>query len=423
MVTQAKLCTLDTLGAAIAGCKAKAVHIMERFVRSIGDGREEATIFGFGRKISLPNATLLNSTMSTVLDSDDGCMSSVGHLGHIGGCVIPAALAVAERRHSTGEAFLEAVTVGYEVYLRTGRILTEPELKKFPIAGTPGAYGAAAAAGKLLKLTKEEIINVLGIAEAYAPVPRMGRIALTGPMTKEAMPWGAMTGVTAALLAQLGFTGPKTIYDDRNYDRSCLDNLGKGYEMLNIYFKPYCACRYTHAALDIVLKLSKERALPHSDVQNITIEVGSGASLLNTTRPITIEHAQYSFPFVIGMALVDGEIGPDQINEGRLTEESVLKLADKIKVVVSEEVNALLPAKFGAIITIDTKSGEKHRIKLDFPKGEPENSLTHEEIEEKFKKWAATVIDPDRAEQVLNCINNLENLDDINDLIRLITYL
>ena len=146
VIDHVKRCTLDILGAAIAGNDSRSVRITEGLVRSIGEGSEQATMVGFGRKASLLNATLVNSAMSTVLDSDDGCMSPVGHLGHIGGCVVPAALAVAEHQQSDGEAYLEAVVVGYEVYLRTGRILTDPEAKKFPLAGTPGAYGAAAAA-------------------------------------------------------------------------------------------------------------------------------------------------------------------------------------------------------------------------------------------------------------------------------------
>lgn len=422
VISQAKLCTLDILGAAIAGSESRSVRIMEGIVRSMGEGNKQATMIGYGLKASLLNATLVNSAMSTVLDSDDGCMSPVGHLGHIGGCVVPAALAAAEYQQSSGEAYIEAVAVGYEVYLRTGRILTEPALKKFPLAGTPGAYGATAAAGKLLKLTNEQIVNALGIAEAYAPVPRMGRIALTGPMTKEAMPWGSMTGVMAALLARKGFTGPKTIYDDNNYDRSCLYNLGESYELLKVYFKPYCACRYTHAALDIVIKLLKEQVFTSHDAIDITVEGGAGASLLNTVRPATIEHAEYSFPFVIGAALSDGEVGPDQMRESRLNDETLLKQADKVKVVFSEEVNALLPARFGAIVTVETRDGRKHRIKREFPRGEPEEPLTSNEVEEKFRKWATTRMSSSRAEEILNLTKSLENLDHINRLLELLTF-
>lgn len=421
ILTQVKRCTLDTLGAAIAARNIKTVRIIADLVRSMG-GVKEATVIGFGLQAPLAKATLVNSAMSTVLDSDDGCISPVGHLGHVGGCVIPAALAVGERESSTGEAFMEAVATGYEVYLRTSWILTRPELKEFPLAGTPGTYGAAAAAGKLLKLTREEMANALGIAEAYAPVPKMGRIAKTGPMTKEAMPWGAMSGVTAALLAHEGFTGPTTIYDNPDYDRSCLDSLGKSYEMMKIYFKPYCACRYTHAALDVVLELVTEQALSPDDILNITVGVGSGASLLSTTRPTSIEHAEYSFPFLIGVALVDGKVGPKQVSEDRLNDKAVLKQADKVKVVFSKAVDDLLPAKFGAVVTIETKNGKKHQVKRDFPKGEPENPLTSKELEEKFRKWATTAIDCKRAEKVLSSIKNLENVSSINELVELLAY-
>ena len=421
VITQVKLCTLDTLGAAIAGRNTRSVRIIVDLLRSMG-GVKEATFIGFGLQAPLDRAILVNSAMSTALDSDDGCMSPVGHLGHIGGCVIPAALAVAERENSTGEAFIEAVAAGYEVYLRTGWILTEPELKKFPLSGTSGTYGAAAAAGKLLNLAKEEIANALGIAEAYAPVPKMGRIAKTGPMTKEAMSWGAMTGVTAALLARKGFTGPTTIYDDFTYDRSHLDSLGNSYEMMKVYFKPYCACRYTHAALDGMLNLIKEHGLFPDDISKITVEGGSGAALLNANRPMTIEHAQYSFPFIIGVALVEGEVSPDQIKETRLCDKAILSQADKVEIVFSEAVDSLLPSCFGAIVTIETKNGRKYQAKRDFPKGEPEDPLSNKEIEEKFRRWATTVIDNERAQKILNCIEDLDNMVSINELIEHVAY-
>lgn len=423
IVNQAKRCTLDTLAGAVAGCRCKSIKIVEEVVRWAGEGKEQASLIGSGTKVSLPSAALLNGSMATVLDSDDGCMSSIGHLGHIGGCLVPATLAVAEKENLGGRAYIEALVVGYEVYLKTSRILMEPKLKKFPLAGTPGTYGAAAAAGKLLKLTREQLVNALGIAEAYAPAPKMGKIALTGPMTKEAMAWGAMTGVTAALLAGRGFTGPRTIYDDDSYDRSCLDLLGYDYEMLRVYFKPYCACRYTHAALDIVTKFLREGKCAPEDVVHITVDAGSGASLLNVARPATIEHAQYSFPYTIGAVVTYGEVGPDQMKESCLNDDLLLRQADKVRIAFSEEMNALLPAEFGAVVTIETKDGAKHRMERSSPRGEPEEPLTDDEIARKFKKWAATTeMRSPQVERILAFIAGLENASDMSQLMRLLIF-
>lgn len=418
VIGQAKRCTLDTLGSAIAGRKRKTVEIMERLVFSLGGGHPEAAVIGTGQRASAPNATLLNSLISTVLDSDDGSMSPVGHLGHIGGCVIPAALAVAEREQAGGKAFLEAVVAGYEVFLRTGWILTEPEMKKFSISGTPGAYATAATAAKLLKLALPETTHALGIAESHAPIPRMGRIALTGPMTKEAMPWGSMTGVTAALLAQLGFTGPRTLYDDPNPQNSCLEHLGQRYEILKIYFKPYCACRYTHAALDVVLELLRAGEFASRDVVTITVEAGEGAALLRAIRPNTIEHAQYSFPFVLGAALADGEVGPAQMEDHRLHDEKILQFAERVKIGYSEDVNSLLPARFAAVVNVETRDGKKRRVRRDIPKGEPEDPMTDEDLEDKFRKWTEPVIGRDRAEQIIQTVRRLEDLEHIDELAR-----
>ena len=420
VIEQAKRCTLDTLGSAIAGRNRRTVGIMDRLLRSLGEGNGEATVIGGARKASSPNATLLNSLISTVLDSDDGSMSSVGHLGHIGGCVIPAALAISEREGAGGRAFLEAVVAGYEVFLRTGWILTEPELKKFSISGTPGTYATAAAAAKLLKLAVPETIHALGIAEPHAPVPRMGRIALTGPMTKEAMPWGSMTGVTAALLAQLGFTGPRTLYDDPNPQNDCLEHLGRSYEILKVYFKPYCACRYTHAALDVILELMRSGEFAPQNVERITVEAGAGAALLSAIRPNTIEHAQYSFPYVIGAALAYGEVGPQQMEDSRLQDERILTFAEKVKIGYSEKINSLLPGRFAASVIVLTRDGKELRATREIPKGNPEDPMTEAELEAKFRKWTEPVIGRERAVRIVQTVRHLEELGRIDALIGLI---
>lgn len=423
VITKAKLCVLDALGGAIAAHNTKSVGIMRGLICSMG-GKEEATLFGLGLKAPLAGAALVNGIMSTVLDTDDGCFSSVGHLGHIGGCVIPAALAVGEREGSTGVEFLEAVVVGYETALRKGWMLREPEPKKPPLTGGIGAYGAAVAAAKLLKLTRGKIINTLGICEAHLPMPKLGGVALPGPataaMTKESMHWATMTGVMAALLAQGGFTGPSSIYDNPNYDPSPLDTLGKEYLTMNVYFKPYCACRQIHSTLDIILEMVKKQALNPGDVVGITVEVGKAASRFYNPRPVTVEQSEFSIPFLVGAALVDGKVGPEQVRESRLSDKAILKQADKVKVVFSEAVEALYPQKCGAIITVETKDGKKHKMQRDIPRGEPEDPLSHKEIKGKFREWATTVMDKDRAEEVLACTNNLESLDNIGKLVDLL---
>lgn len=426
VITKAKLCTLDTLGSAIAGHDTKPVHIVRSLIRSMG-GKEEATLFGLGLKAPLAGAAMANCVMSHALDSDDGCMDPVGgHIGHIGGIVISAALSAGERESSTGAEFLEAVVAGYEVAVRTGRMLGEPKHRKSLISGivlsSGVTYGAAAATARLLKLSRNEIINALGICASHHIVPRFWGLNRTVPMTKEAMHWATFTGVMSALMAQAGYTGPSTVYDDPDYDRSPLDTLGKEYDIMRIYFKPYCSCRYTHAALDIILELVNKQALTPDDIVDITVEVGAGPSELDAPHPITIEQAQYSHPFLIGAALLDGKVGPEQMRDSRLSDTAILKQADKVKVVFSEAVNATFPGRFSAMVTVKTKDGKKHKIKRDFPRGEPEEPLSHKEIEDKFREWATMAMDSNQAEEVLACTNDLENLGKVSELVDLLAY-
>ncbi|MBI4295220.1 MAG: MmgE/PrpD family protein [Chloroflexi bacterium] len=419
VVAKAKLCTLDALGAAIAAHNTKTVSMVRGLVRSSG-GKAEATLWGLGLMAPLAGAALVNGTMTSVLDTDDGIMSPVGHLGHVGGCVIPAALAVGEREGATGAEFLEAVVAGYEVATRTGWMLCEPEQKKIPLAGTNGAYGAVVAAARLLRLTRDETIHALGICEGYTPVPKMGRIAISGPMTKEAMPWATMTGIMAAELAQRGFSGPFTIYDDPKYDQSPLDTLDKEYDIMKVYFKPYCACRFTHATLDIILDLMKKQSLAADDVASVTVECSASGSLLASHHPATIEHAEYSFPFVIGAALLEGKVGPEQIKDSRLNDAAILRQAEKVKVVFSEAMQAILPARFGAIVTVETRDGRTFKKQRDYPRWEPEEPFSQKEVEDKFRDWSTTVIDRDSAEEIVECAGEMEDLDDIGEMVDLI---
>ena len=191
--------------------------------------------------------------LASALDIDDGSTAPMGrHAGHHGALVVPSSLSVAESEGSSGRSFIEAVLVGYEVGIRAGYIMSSfPEGSE---AGPMGCHGATVASAKLLQLNKEEIVNALNIVHDHNPmgimVPMRQSTPGTGAMTKEKIPWATLTGVTAALLAQEGFTGHRSVYQDPHTDLALLSSLGREYKVLEVYYKPYCSCRLTHCALD-----------------------------------------------------------------------------------------------------------------------------------------------------------------------------
>lgn len=420
VVKQAKVAIRDTFGVALAACKDRAVEATRRVATAMA-GRGESTLIGIGAKVPCNIAASVNAIMASTLDMDDGAWGITGHKGHLGSIVVPSSLAVAERQNATGKDLIEAVVVGYEVGLRTGGMIAKT-INTSLVSGTPGTYGAAAITAKLLGLKPEEVINALGIAEAHCPWHPEEAFYPVG-MTKEVAGWGAMTGVTAALLALEGFGGRRTIYDLPNYDRAPLETLGKEWEILTLYFKPYCACRYCHSSIDGVAKLAKEHNLSVDDVLKITVGLPSTrlADELSNYRPATPWQAQYSIPFTVGAAFVDGEMGPEQIAESRLGNEMILSLADKVKLVADPEVETLWLRSLGSRVKIETKDGRKLETFINYPRGAPENPLSEDELSTKFRKLATMTLGSDKTESLIKCLNRLEDLDDVNELVKMLS--
>jgi len=238
-------------------------------------------------------------------------------------------------------------------------------------------------------------------------------------MTKEAPSWAAMTGVTAAFLAQAGFKGAPTLYDLPNANPEPARALGKEWEILGIYFKPHSTCRVGHAAIDGTLEILKDRHLNWNRVSRVTVGCSAQKSLnMGNYRPANIWQAQYSLPFAIGSALVDGEAGPRQISEERLGDPLILQNADKVVLVFNPEVDALLPGHFAASVEVETTEGKRFEVFKRYPKGEPENPMSEEELARKFMKLVAPVVGSKKADDLAGTIDKLETFDRVGQLVR-----
>jgi len=411
VITQAKLALQDNLGVMLAAHKDRAVEAARRVAQAIG-GRKESTLIGTGIKVPCNIASWVNAVMGSTLDMDDGAMGQEGHRAHAGGMVVPSCLAVAERQSATGVELIEALVIGFEIAVRTGWMMGVGTM-----AGKVGTYGVAAATAKLLGLSPEKIANAVAIAEAHRPDPAQGTLIEHPGMVKEAIGWGAMTGVSAALLAQAGFTGSRTTYDLPEHNQKPMESLGKEWEMMGLYFKPYSMCRNGHTSLDGVLELVKEHDLKADDISKITVGVCSKTVRMINYPPATIWEAQYSVPFTVGAAVVDGEVGPEQIAETRLGDRTILNQAEKVRLVTDPEAEALWPQTHAARVEIETKDGRKFKVFKRYPKGGAENPLSEKELRGKFRKLAVRAIGVDRTEALSTCIDRLEKLNTVNELI------
>jgi len=418
VLKHAKLCVMDTLGVMLGGIDSKAARVA-REVASLWPNENGVTIFGTHSKASPFQAAFANCVASSALDMDDG--HNLG--GHPGGVIVPAVLAAAEAANANGKEFLEGVIAGYEIAIRAMETMVAQEsglTAPFPATGQPyhstgtgAAYGAAAGAAKVLNLDVEQISQAINIASAHTPATRPYQIQTLGHTTKECLGWAGITGIQAAYLAKQGFTGPNSFFDDDISHGTSADTIGYKFEILNNYFKAYPSCRYTHATLDGVMDIISNNSLKGADIKRITVSLKKHHSALNNKNPISIEQAQYSFPFVLGAVLSYGHHGVDTMNDGLLKDSKILREAEKIHLQADDLLNEY---RWPGHVSIETVDGRMFEKFVPIPKGDPQNPLSEDELNNKFNVIVLALLEEPYTNKLKQMIDNLEGLADIHEL-------
>ncbi|MBI4337727.1 MAG: MmgE/PrpD family protein [Chloroflexi bacterium] len=420
VIAEAKLHILDTIGTTVGGFRTTAAKVAARFAQGLGRSND-ATILLSGVKASLPAATFANCVAASALDYEDGHMASGRHPGS---AVVAPSLTVGEQQNSSGKEVVEAVVAGYEVGLRAHLMAIRMAGEHW--IGSTGAMagtGAAAATAKLLKLDVGKTTQALGIGSCSRPIARDGGMSQFGSMVKEGIGWGGMTGVSAALLAQKGYTGGSTTLNARvdgtePHPYYPLD--GRDWFILKTYFKAYPACRFTHAALDCTYRLLKEHGLSRDQVAGVTVKVGLRESTLNDPQPQNLEHAQYSIPFLIGAALVYGRVTPDEVAEERLSDAAILEQAAKVHVQLDAEMNSYDPRRYAATVDVETGSGKVFSTQKLTATGDFDDPMTPQQLEEKFMANAAPVIGERSAREVASLVSKLEQVPSVREVVDLL---
>jgi len=423
-VDKTKMCLLDTIGVMAAASTLKIGKAIASFVKAMG-GVEEATVICSDFRTSCVNAAFANGSFVETPENQDGIR--YGGL-HQCSAVIPAALAVGEKRKISGKELITSVIVGYEVSARVAAT-THPEqiLKGFIPVGTVGPYGAAAAVGKILGFDQNLMANALGIAGFLAPITRIESFFNTCKPFHGGQ--AAQVGVVAALAAKEGFGGSKEIVESyckgmvEKPDLSRLTKrLGEKFEIMETYIKPYTACRHTHGSIEATLNLVKAHDIKPKDVQNVKVWTYDVAlKLLGTkytdTNSLFID-AQFSIPYAVAATIMDRTFGIDQISEDRLRDPSVHELAKKVEAVEDPKLTALYPDKTATRVEILTKNGKNRGDTVYFPKGDPRNPFTWRELQDKFNKLATRAIEDSKTKEVMDILLKLEKLSNIKKLIK-----
>ncbi len=413
VLRQAKICLLDLVGASLAGAKVKGAKILLDFSSQQMNGLKEATVIKANKKFPCVAASLINGFIANALDIDDGYRRIKGHPG---AAVFPTVLAVCEKVGATGKQLLEALVAGYEVAIRAGEIL-HSHYGFYHGSGSWGAIASAAAAAKLLKLNEGEMRHALGVAEAFAPlVPEMRAVEFPSMAPKDGIPWGAMVGTSAALLAQKGFTGVPSLLGDPERNRDVF-TLGKEFKMMRLYFKPYPCCRWAHPAIEGLLNILREEKLGHQDISRITIRSFSEAVSLCQSVPATVEEAEYHVLYPVAVAAVYGEFTPKYLDEKYFKEKKIIQFMKKTAILKDPEIQRQFPEKCQSEVEIVTGQGKKYRSGLIAARGDFDLPLSEKELEGKFIRMTEEVLTRKQIDSVVGMVKNFEHYH-VKDLIK-----
>lgn len=388
-------------------------------------------MFGAGRA-SAAAAAFANGVASHILELDD---IHKGSTVHAGAPIIPAALAVAEREHADGRAFLAAVAIGYEAAFRVGEAVNPSHYHFFHPTGTVATFGAAAAAGSLLKLTSAEMLDALGSAGTQAAA--LWEFNADGAMSKHLHPGkAAMNGILAADLARAGFTGATRILEgERGFframskshdDSRVTDGLGSTWKIGENGYKLYPCCGHTHTAVDCALDVrsrrqwSKEAVL--DAVTRIGIETyGPGYEIVKEMNPRTPYHAKFSLAYCVAAALLEGELGleqfaPDRFGPVGVRDGAIAELLRRTHVVVADDLSAKYPARWGVRLMLTLQDGTSERASSDYPRGNAENPVSTEELERKFSALVGSRFGDGTARSALAALHSVERCADMATL-------
>ena len=408
-----KSCFIDLIGALIVGSKSQQFEAgLALAERIYGNG--DIPVIGSEKKFNFMGASAAMGHSSNAYDIDDGHNMTRTHPGT---SFIGAILAAAYEKDLSLKDFLTALLVAYEVSLRSGVAMMD-YYKYAHSSGTFGAVGVVAGVGKIYGFTKEELNNVLSVADFNAPLVPGIRSVEYPSMNKDGVPFGVMIGTLALMASMSGFTGNKNLLEADEY-RYLTDDLGENYEVMNLYFKPYPCCRWAHPAIDACVSLMQEKGIKKEDIEKVVIKTFNRATLLSKIEPKTADEAQYNIAYPVATAIVHGTFGIDNVWEENLKDPDTLEMMKKLFFETDEELDKKFPAQRICRAEIYTKNGSKFISHDCVPTGEAYENIKLDWICEKFLRITAPVISKNAQQNIIASVTEDENIS-IRNIVNII---
>jgi 2-methylcitrate dehydratase PrpD len=431
---RARTALLDCIGCAIAGSRYSSSALLLDFIRECG-GAPQATVVGTGMRTSAPEAALANGMLSSALLYEDTCLIMPGHST---ATLLPVLLALGESRRLSGQALLDAYVIGFELEAALGPAIAPDHYERgWHATATIGTMGATAAACRLLGLDADRVRMALGIATSLAAGSRQNFGAMMQAFHSGV---AARNGVTAALLAQRGFSADPAILESRmgfcnlygigtaKLD-AAVDALGREFALLgpNLYLKLYPCGFPLQRPIDCAIELADAHDLHPDDIEEIVCGVHY---LIPETvfhvSPQTGLQGRTSIPYCVARAIIDRRMGLAQFTDEKVQEPAVRALMARVKTVVPPElsreslrgkVNAIAAP---AVMQIRLRDGRTLNTRVEQFRGAGERPLTHAEVTGKFRECAGVVFDETRVARVQSMIEGLDALPDVAELAALL---
>jgi len=399
---QSRLWFLDLVGVAAAGSRTPLSGLIrDHACAHFAAGGRGARILFDGRTVSPPGAALAGGMTIDALDAHDGHRLTKGHAG----CgALPAVLAYMDAEDiADGRELLIGLILGYEIGTRAG-IALHRLARDYHTSGAWVAVAAAAIGVRLLGLGGPAARHAIGIGEYHGPRSPMMRCIDHPTMVKDGSGWGAMAGVSAAYLAQDGFTGaPATLVDSPDTADLWRD-LGQRWRILEQYYKPFPVCRWAQPAIEAALALKAAHGIAADDIARIEVESFDEAVRLATRRPQTTEEAQYSLPFPVAAATVRGRLGIDEVAGDVLGDPGIRRLSETMALTADPALSARFPERRVARVRFLLRNGSILSSGDTEAFGDPERPATADRIRDKFETYAEPVLSAGRTRTIARTI-------------------
>jgi len=443
VVNEVKRYMYDSIGCAYGGYHTKDLNIIRDIYIDIG-GKSDATVLGFGDKLPAVNATLINSLMVRALDFNDiYWKDDPSHPSDI----IPAAWAVGELVNANMKDVIVAIVLAYEFEQRLCLFAKPGVRERKWHHATLTQFVSPIVAGKLLGLTVDEMVHAIGISGCHNHTigcPTAGKLTM---MKNTVDPMAVQSGVFAALMAQKGFSGTEKVFEGKegfmdafigwnakdeslkptdmegrdgvsswSWDIDALvGGLGDSYKIMECGMKAFPTEALTHTHLSCVLNAMIGNNLEYSDVKEVKVTCFAQAYdiLFDPTkyRPESRETADHSLPYCMAVAMVDKKITTDSFSDEKLNDPRIYEVIDKIIGEPSQEFEKMFPAKQPSRVVVTTNDGRMFEEYLEYPKGDPREPMTMDDLENKFNSLAGDKFDASAKKQLKETIFNCEEMN------------